>query len=271
MVKHYREAQKYGKCMVNLLEAAESVITIGNGNQGLVNLDDAAGLLKSIQSGDKPRPDKDDQDDIRLDDSEVEGHIEYLNGLAYFEIGVYAKSRDFFLRSLARLGLTLTPENDNKMVKESSLLKAKTMLWTSRYMLCCIPHRGAKTHASEDTWTTKLRILSYLHSIFKQDRKLELALLVSIWEVVTAERYGDIMHDLIPAYCNMMATHTAMANHSDAKRYEKLSLNIIRVEFATSNEQLDPAGLLTTAGLFHAIAYSRLCRGEVFQASEAVS
>lgn len=268
MVKHYREAQKYGKCMANLLEAAESIITIGNGTQGLVHLEDAAGLLKSVQSGTVPRPDKDDQDDIKFEDAEIEGHLEYLNGLAFFEIGVYGKSRDFFLRSLTRLGLTLTPENDNKMMKESSLLKARTMLWTSHFMSCCIPH-GAKTQAEEETWTKKLRILSYLHTIFKQDRKLDLALLVSIWEVVTAERYGDIMHDVIPAYCNMMATHTAMANHADAKKYEKQSLKIIRNEFATSNEQLDPAGLLSTAGLFQAIAYSRLCRGNIIQATEA--
>jgi hypothetical protein len=223
--------------------------------------------MKSIQKGDIQRPDKEDQDDVILEDADIESQIEYLNGLAYFEIGAYAKSKDCFLNALEGIGLKLTVDKNKKIIKESSLFKAKTQLWTSRYCSCFISH-GAKTKAEDEAWTKKLRILSYLHHIYKQDRKLEMALLVGIWEVITSERYGDVMHDLIPAYCNMISIYTAMSNHKESARYEKLSLDIIKDSFGT-NEQLDPAGLLSTAALFHAIAWSRLCRGEIYASSEA--
>jgi hypothetical protein len=44
LVKHYRKAEKYGKCLTNLLDASESAISIGNSGQALIHLEDAVAL-----------------------------------------------------------------------------------------------------------------------------------------------------------------------------------------------------------------------------------
>jgi tetratricopeptide (TPR) repeat protein len=267
MVKHYREAQKYGKCLVNLLEAAESVITIGNGTQALVHLEDTVGLMKAIQKGIFPAPSPDDQDDATIDYAEADGQVEYLSGLAYFEIGVHTKARDFFIKALARVGLIISSD-EHRLNKEASIMKAKSKLWRSHKFGCCRCARKQSDDNTDESWSKKIRILSYLHVLFKQDKQMELALLVTLWEVITAEEYGDEMQDVIPAYCNMMEMYEALSQHKEAERYIKLALNVIRSSFGT-NEQIDPVGLMTTATLFFTISNVRLSWGSLDTAAEA--
>jgi len=274
MVKHYREAQKYGKCLVNLLEAAESVISTGNGTQALIHLEDSIGLMKAIKKGDFPAPLPDDVDDSTIDFDDADGQVEYLSGLAYFEIGVNTKARDFFIKSLARLGLNLGGTDEGKFNSASALFSAKMALWRSHHLTCCCTgrrYKSSKTKADligNEVWAKEVRILSYLHILFKQEKKYEMALLATIWAVMIAEQFGEVITDIIPAYCHMMEMYSALAQHDKAIRYEKRALKLIRSSFG-SNEQIDAMGLITTANLFLEVALTRLSRGSIATASEA--
>lgn len=272
MVYHYREAKKYGRCLQNLLDAAESDVTVGNGTHALVHIEDAIGLLNRIKQGELTPPDKDDQDDSLIDDKEAEAQIEFLSGLAYFEIGVNGKAREYFLKALRRLGLGITYD-DAGVKRNAAVLKAKVKLCRVRHLSCFSGTKNKtkgkdiqgrqETDPEDDVWKKKIRILAYLHSLFKSERKIEMALLVTLWQVIIAEQYGEIVNDVIPAYANMMDCYSALSKHRDAKRYEKLSLDLIRSQVGLDDQQVEPIGLITAANLFLNIAVSRLCRGEI--------
>lgn len=271
MVFHYREAKKYGRCLQNLLDAAESDVIVGNGTQALVHIEDAIGLLKQVKCGDLPTPEKDDPDDSSIDEKEGEAQIEFLSGLAYFEIGVNVKAREYFWKALHRLGLIIS--NDEGGVKrESAIIRAKLALFKTRKLRCL--RKKSKQDDEDDTkvmdesWRKKIRILSYLHSLFKSEKKTEMALLVTIWQVIIAEQFGDVMFDIVPAYSNMMDIYAALSKHGDAKRYERLALEMIKNTVGTV-DQIEPVGLITTGGLFFSISRGRLFRGEVESSAKA--
>ncbi|ODN03431.1 Adenylate cyclase type 10 [Orchesella cincta] len=266
MVFHYREAKKYGRCLQNLLDAAESDVTVGNGTQALVHIEDALGLLTRVKDGDLPAPDRDDQDDATIDEKEAESQIEFLSGLAYFEIGVNTKAREYFLKALHRLGLKIHYD-ESGVRRDAAILGAKMRLWRTHHCSCCYRKRNANNE-NDDTWQKKIRILSYLHSLFKNEKKIEMALLVTIWQVIIAEQYGEIVHDIIPAYANMMGIYSALSKHRDAKRYEHFALEMIRSSVG-SDSQIEPLGLITSANLFLSVAIIRLSRGEIESSSSA--
>lgn len=279
MVFHYREAKKFGRCLQNLLDAAESDVTVGNGTHALVHIEDAIGLLNRIKQGELTPPDKDDQDDSMIDDKEAEAQIEFLSGLAYFEIGVNGKAREYFLKALHRLGLGITYD-DAGVKRNAAVFRAKLTLCRVRKLSCCSgvktktkkdQGRGRQeTDSEDDSWRKKIRILAYLHSLFKSERKIEMALLVTLWQVIIAEQYGDIVNDVIPAYANMMDCYSALSKHREAKRYEKLSLDLIRSQMGLiDDQQVEPIGLITGANLFLNIAVSRLSRGEIDSSTKA--
>lgn len=271
MVFHYRESKKWGRCLQNLLDAAESDITVGNGSQALVHIEDAMVLMQSIRQGEFIQ-EQDDQDDSLIDEKEADAQIEFLSGLAYFEIGINNKARDFFLKALHRLGLTIKYD-DAGVKRNTAIYRAKVKLCRVRNCACCsgiTKIKGKNKESNEqqlqmenmedEIWRKKIRILGYLHDMFKSERKMEMALLVTIWQVILAEQHGELIHDIIPAYSNMMECYSALSKFRDAKRYERYALDLARSQIGM---EVDVLGLIMSANLFLNVASSRLNRGEI--------
>ena len=69
-------------------------------------------------------------------------------------------------------------------------------------------------------------------------------------------------------YSNMMDIYAALSKHGDAKRYEKLSLDLIWSTMG-SIDQVEAVGLITSGNLFFSIAVARLSRGEIEDSAKA--
>jgi len=226
--------------------------------------------MKAIETKVLPAPEPDDPDDARIEEEEAAGHIEFLSGLAYFEIGIFSKARDFFIKALKRHGIALPPD-DNKLQIKAALLKAKSRLWRRHWLPGCSHKNTNDTEMREgfnENFATTLRILSYLNVLYTRERKLDMALLVTMWQVITAEKYGNPVQDVLAAYSNMMDVMVAKSDLNEAHIYEKLSLELIRSTFG-SLDQVEPIGLISSANAFYTIASVRLYRGDLTASTDA--
>ncbi|CAG7835347.1 unnamed protein product [Allacma fusca] len=263
IIRHYKKAEKFGKCVMHSLDAAETTVAIGNTTQALSYIEDTKKILEDIDNGVLKAANPEDPDDILVIEKEYNRRANFLQGLANYEMGAVEKAKDFFSKCMDLLGIVL-PVADQESKVGCLITLANFKLWRMHHASACCKIKASFRQGDDVTiiFSMKSRTLSYLRSIYMHEENYLMAMLMALWHVILVMDSGELIHDKIPAYCTMMEMYTQQGRHSKAQFYEKMSIEIIRSHLGCE-DQVDPIGLLTCANLFMTLAEVRFTRGQL--------